>query len=44
MKLAICGSPPLAQQIQDGLQNGNIEFKFFIGDFVSTGGGVIFHR
>ncbi len=39
MKLAICGYPPLALQIQAVLQNSDIEFKFFIADFVSTGGG-----
>ena len=39
MKLAICGYPPLALQIQAGLQNSDIEFKFFISDFVSVRGG-----
>ena len=41
MKVAICGNPPLAMQVQAGLQNSGIEFKFFIGDFVSMWGGVI---
>lgn len=42
MKVAICGNPPLAMQLQEGLKNSGIEFKFFIGDFVSMcGGGVI---
>lgn len=36
MKVAICGYPPLALQLQAGLQNSNIEFKFFISDFVSA--------
>jgi len=43
MKVAICGYPPLALQVQADLQTGGIEFKFFIRDFVSMrkGGGVI---
>ena len=36
MKLALCGFPPLAEQLQTGLQG--FEFKYFIGDFVSTRG------
>lgn len=39
MKVAICGNPPLALQVQAGLQNSGIEFKFFIRDFVSMWGG-----
>ncbi len=41
MKVAICGYPPLALQVQAGLQNSGIEFTFFIRDFVSMrrGGG-----
>lgn len=34
MKVAICGYPPLALQVQNNLRN--IEFKFFIHDFIST--------
>ena len=36
MKVAICGYPPFALQVQAGLQNSNIEFKFFISDFISA--------
>ena len=39
MKVAICGFPPLALQVQAGLQKSGIEFKFFIRDFVSMRGG-----
>lgn len=41
MKVAVCGYPPLAQQKQETFKN--IEFKFFIKDFVSirAGRGVI---
>lgn len=39
MKVAICGFPPLALQVQESLKNSGIEFKFFIEDFVSTRGG-----
>ena len=35
MKVAICGYPPLALQLQAALQNSGIEFKYFITDFVS---------
>lgn len=38
MKVAICGYPPFALQVQAGLQNSSIEFKFFIADFVSDRG------
>ena len=36
MKVAICGYPPLAQQMQDAFKD--IEFKFFISDLVSNSG------
>ena len=36
MKIAFCGYPPLAQQIQRGLQGSGVEVKFFIEDFVAT--------
>lgn len=41
MRVAICGYPPLALKVQEGLKNSDIEFKFFIRDFVSNrvGGG-----
>lgn len=39
MRVAICGYPPFALQVQEGLKNSNIEFKFFIRDFVSNRGG-----
>ena len=38
MKVAICGYPPLAQQIQRDLKAEDIEFKFFVGDLVSDRG------
>ena len=38
MKVAICGYPPLALQVQAGLQNSGVESKFFISDFVSGEG------
>ncbi len=34
MRVAICGYPPLALQVQESLKNSDIEFKFFIRDFV----------
>lgn len=39
MKVAICGYPPLAKQMQEDFKD--IEFKFFIKEFVSlrSGGG-----
>lgn len=36
MRVAICGYPPLARQIQEGLRSSDIEFKFFISDFISN--------
>ena len=36
MKVAICGYPPLAQEIQHELKD--IDFKFFIEDFISDRG------
>ncbi len=30
MKVAICGYPPLALQVQESLKTSGIEFKFFI--------------
>ena len=39
MKVAICGYPPLARQIQESFNNSGIAFEFFIRDFVSTRGG-----
>ena len=36
MKVAICGNPPLAMQVQAGLQNSNVKIKFFIDDFISV--------
>ena len=49
MKVALCGYPPLAQRVQEVLKNSDIDFKFFIRDFVSVRvGGVsyllTFHR
>ena len=44
MKFAICGYPPLASQVQQGLSNNGIEFKFFIGDFLSIRGGRDFYH
>lgn len=38
MKVAICDYPPLAQQVQQTFTD--IEFKFFVGDFVSNFGMV----
>ena len=38
MKVAICGYPPLALQVQERLKNSGIEFKFFIEDLVSARG------
>ena len=38
MRVAICGYPPLAQQMQEVFKD--IDFKFFIRDFISSGGGV----
>lgn len=35
MNFAICGYPPLAQQVQDVLQSQGVEVKFFVGDFVN---------
>ena len=44
MKVALCGYPPLAQRVQEVLKNSDIDFKFFIRDFVSVrvGGGELF--
>ena len=36
MRVAICGYPPLALQMQERLCKSDIEFKFFISDFIST--------
>ena len=38
MKVAICGYPPFARQIQESLRNSDVEFKFFIKDFVTNYG------
>ena len=43
MKVAICGYPPLAEKMQTAFKD--IEFKFFISDFVSDSlGGRILLR
>ena len=39
MKVALCGYPPFALRVQEGLKNSDIEPKFFIRDFISTRGG-----
>ncbi len=41
MRLALCGNPNIAQQIQN-LATGDVEFKFFVRDFVidAVGGGL----
>ena len=36
MRVAVCGYPTLALQIQEHFCNSSIEFKFFISDFIST--------
>ena len=42
MKLAICGDPSLAEQIQASLKNTDAEFKFFLNDsFMHWGGALI---
>ena len=38
MKIAICGYPPLALQLQKSLRKCGIEIKFFVKDFASSGG------
>lgn len=38
MKVAICGHPSIALQLQQGLRNGNIEIKVFIKDFMIESG------
>lgn len=42
MRVAICGYPPLAQKVQDGLANSGIDFKFFVSDFLSNAEGMDF--
>ena len=37
MKVAVCGYPPLAQELQDNLK-ADLEFKFFVSDLVSDAG------
>lgn len=41
MKVAICGYPPLALQVQEVLKDSDVEIKFFIEDLLNnaTGGG-----
>ena len=39
MKVAICGYPPFALQLQKGLRNSGIEIKIFIKDFIIESGG-----
>ena len=36
IKIALCGYPPFAEQIQRSLQGSGIDIKFFIEDFVAT--------
>lgn len=39
MKIAICGYPLLAMQVQEVFKNSDIEIKFFIGDLINNAGG-----
>ncbi len=45
MRLAICGNPNIAQQIRK-LVTGDVEFKFFVRDFVidAVGEAYLFRR
>ncbi len=44
MRLALCGNPNIAQQIQN-LATGDVEFKFFVRDFmINVGGGAYLFR